>query len=63
MQRGIDLVLEGRTSIVVAHRLSTIRRSDKIVVLEKGRVVEFGSPAELREADGAFAALDRQYDG
>jgi ATP-binding cassette subfamily B protein len=63
VQRGIDLILEGRTSIVVAHRLSTIRRSDKIVVLEKGRVVEFGSPAELREADGAFAALDRQYDG
>jgi ATP-binding cassette subfamily B protein len=63
VQRGIDLLLEGRTSIVVAHRLSTIRRSDKIVVLDKGRVVEFGSPAELRAADGPFAALDRQYDG
>jgi ATP-binding cassette subfamily B protein len=63
VQRGIDLLLEGRTSIVVAHRLSTIRRSDKIVVLDKGRIVEFGTPAELRAADGAFAALDRQYDG
>ena len=63
VQRGIDLLLEGRTSVVVAHRLSTIRRSDKIVVLEKGRVVEFGSPAELRAADGHFAALDREYDG
>ena len=63
VQRGIDLILEGRSSIVVAHRLSTIRRSDKIAVLEKGRVVEFGSPDELRAAGGSFAALDREYDG
>ncbi len=62
VQAGIERLLEGRTSIVVAHRLSTVRRADRVVVIEGGRVLETGSPAELRAADGAFARLEREYD-
>lgn len=47
VQEAIDRLLEGRTAVVIAHRLSTVRRSDRIVVLEKGRVVEYGTHEEL----------------
>jgi ABC-type multidrug transport system fused ATPase/permease subunit len=47
----------GRTTIVIAHRLSTVRRADRVVVLDHGRVVETGTPAELRDRDGTYARL------
>ncbi len=47
----------GTTRIVIAHRLSTVRDADRIIVMERGRIVESGSPAELLRADGLFAAL------
>ncbi len=57
VQEALDAVFSGRTVVVVAHRLSTIRRADRIVVLQAGRVVEQGSHAELLARDGAYALL------
>jgi ATP-binding cassette subfamily B protein len=60
IQAGVERVLEGRTSFVIAHRLSTIRRADRILVIEKGRIVEQGSHAELLERQGAYYDLYMQ---
>jgi ATP-binding cassette subfamily B protein len=60
VQRGLARLLAGRTSLVIAHRLSTIRGADRLVVLEAGRVVEQGSPAELRAAGGHYAQLEAE---
>ena len=49
MQRGIEALLAGRTSFVIAHRLSTIQNADRIFVIDKGGILEQGSPAELME--------------
>ena len=50
----------GRTAVVVAHRLSTIRRADCICVIEGGRVVESGTHAELMEQEGTYYKLGRR---
>ena len=50
IERALDRLLHGRTSIVIAHRLATVRRADEIVVLDRGRIVERGSEAELMAA-------------
>jgi subfamily B ATP-binding cassette protein MsbA len=57
VQRCLEQVLPGRTAIIVAHRLSTIRNADRILVMDEGRVVEEGSWPELIAARGAFHAL------
>jgi ATP-binding cassette, subfamily B, bacterial len=59
VQRALDVALEGRTSLVIAHRLSTVRHADKIVVLEGGRVVEQGTHRELLAAGGLYRDLYR----
>ena len=55
VQRALDELMTGRTSIVIAHRLSTVMRADKILVVEAGRVVETGTHAELIARNGLYA--------
>ena len=57
MLDALAVVLSGRTSIVIAHRLSTVIDADEIVVLENGRIVERGRHALLRDAGGLYADL------
>lgn len=59
IQAAIPKLLEGRTSIVIAHRLSTVRRADRILVLHKGKLREQGTHDELLRANGLYAALVR----
>ena len=57
IQKALQTLLEGRTAIVIAHRLSTIRGADKIVVLNKGQIVEIGKHNALLDQDGLYAHL------
>ena len=57
VQDALDKLMVGRTTFVIAHRLSTIQRADRILVLEKGRMVECGAHAELLDADGLYCKL------
>lgn len=61
IQEGLDVVLEGRTSIVIAHRLSTVRNADRIIVLRKGAIIEQGSHDSLLAHGGHYAELYNTY--
>ena len=57
IQRALDRLMEGRTSIVIAQRISTVRNADQIIVLEKGRVVGVGTHTELMEANPTYVEI------
>jgi ABC-type multidrug transport system fused ATPase/permease subunit len=57
VQHALDELSQGRTSIVIAHRLSTVRDADQIVVLHRGEIVERGTHDDLLRAGGQYARL------
>ena len=60
IQKGMEHLMQGRTSFVIAHRLSTIRRADRILVIEDGRIAEMGSHSELLRQRGHYYRLYTQ---
>jgi ATP-binding cassette, subfamily B, bacterial len=60
IQKGMDALMQGRTSFVIAHRLSTIKRADRIVVIEAGKIAEMGTHAELLRQRGHYYRLYTQ---
>ena len=71
IQRGMETLMKGRTSFIIAHRLSTVKRADRILVIEDGRIVEMGTHAELLRRRGRYYRLytqqfryelEREYD-
>ena len=61
IQEGLDLVMRGRTSIVIAHRLSTVKNADRIIVMAKGRIIEEGNHDALMTSGGHYAELYDTY--
>ncbi|MFJ4821180.1 ABC transporter ATP-binding protein [Streptomyces sp. NPDC088801] len=61
VQRAMTTVLKGRTAVVIAHRLSTVEIADRVLVMERGRIVEDGEPSELISGTGRFADLHRAW--
>jgi subfamily B ATP-binding cassette protein MsbA len=59
VEEAMELLLRGRSTLIIAHRLSTVRRADRVLVLDRGRVVEEGTHAALLEQNGVYAKLYR----
>ena len=57
IQKGLEQLLENRTSIIIAHRLSTVRNADRILVIEHGEIVEVGNHISLMEKGGRYSHL------
>jgi len=61
VQRALRTLLRGRTALIIAHRLSTVEIADRVLVVDAGRIVEDGAPAELRRQGGAYGLLHRAW--
>ena len=61
VQRALRTLLRGRTAFIIAHRLSTVEVADRVLVLDAGRIVEDGAPAELRRGEGRYSSLHRAW--
>lgn len=61
VQRGLQTLLADRTAIIIAHRLSTVAIADRVIVMEHGRIIEDGTPADLIAGTGKFATLHRAW--
>jgi ATP-binding cassette subfamily B protein len=61
IQSALDILLEGRTTFVIAHRLSTVRKASLILVLQHGRIVERGTHESLTMAGGVYAGLHAEF--
>jgi ATP-binding cassette subfamily B protein len=59
VQQGLNAAMQGRTTLIIAHRLATVQKVNRIVVMENGRVVETGTPEDLRKQSGLYARLAR----
>ena len=57
LQEALNRLLENRTAVIIAHRLATIRKADKIIVLQDGRIIESGNHQQLLELGGLYARL------
>jgi ABC-type transport system involved in cytochrome bd biosynthesis fused ATPase/permease subunit len=63
IERALDRLLRGRTSIIIAHRLATVRRADQILVMEHGRITQAGRFDDLLASDGPFRRLALELKG
>ena len=61
VQHALRTLLEDRTAVIIAHRLTTVEIADRVIVVDAGRIVEDGAPSELIGGDGRYAALHRQW--
>jgi ABC-type multidrug transport system fused ATPase/permease subunit len=61
IQEGLETVMRDRSSIVIAHRLSTVRHADRIIVIQQGRIIETGTHDQLLEQGGHYAELYNTY--
>jgi ABC-type multidrug transport system fused ATPase/permease subunit len=61
VQHALRTLLRGRTALIIAHRLSTVEIADRVLVVDAGRIVEDGAPAELRQQGGAYGSLHRAW--
>ncbi len=57
VQKGLSAAMMGRTTLIIAHRLATVQKADRIVVMDRGRIVEIGTPEDLRQQGGLYARL------
>ena len=63
VQQGLNAAMQGRTTLIIAHRLATVQKADRIIVMEHGHIVETGAPEDLRNQSGLYARLARlQFD-
>ena len=63
IQKNLKLICEGRTVIIIAHRLSTLKDVDKIMAIDRGQLIEYGNPATLLKKNGLYAHLYNQQLG